>query len=312
MEKNSDSLVITNGRFSLGVAPGLGGSLTHLAWTADGRPEVDLLRRSGAADIASGNPSRLASFVMVPFTNRIDAGRIPLPSSSDPRHAVEVPINRPTQNVAIHGFGRSAPWEVVEATASSLKLTQSFQTAGNPYDYLAEQTFELGQDDVSCRVRVTNRGQAGLPFGIGFHPWFDRTSAATLTLRAAQAFRMDDRDMPLEAMPLETVFGSKNSDGSCTMTIAAKTPFDTPVSGWSGRAIVTWPERKTALTIAGEGALRLVHIFSPKEPAVFCVEPVSHLPDVVNRRHLAAYGDMTLLAPGASMEGSMRLTPQTI
>lgn len=312
MEKNSDSLVITNGRFNMGVAPSLGGSLTHLAWTAEGRPEVDLLRRSGAADIASGNPSRLASFVMVPFTNRIDAGRIPLPSSSDPRHAVEVPINRPTQNAAIHGFGRSAPWKVAEATATRLTLTQSFRDAGNPYEYLAEQTFELSQDDVTCRVRVTNRGREALPFGIGFHPWFDRTPAATLTLRAAQAFRMDERDMPVAAVALETVFGDGPFYGQHTMTIAEKTPFDTPVNGWSGRAIVTWPERKTALTIAGEGALRLVHIFSPKEPAVFCVEPVSHLPDVVNRRHLAAYGDMTLLAPGASMEGSMRLTPQTI
>ena len=312
MEKRSNILVIANSRFSLGVAPDLGGSLTHLGWTAGGRMEVDLLRRAGEAEIATGNPSLLASFVMVPFTNRIDAGRIPLPSGSDPEHVVEVPINRPTQNAAIHGFGRSAPWKVAEATATRLTLTQSFRDAGNPYDYLAEQTFELSHDDVSCRVRVSNRGRVGLPFGIGFHPWFDRTPAATLTLRAAQAFRMDDRDMPLAAVPLDIVFGASVLNGQYAMTIARQTPFDTPVSGWSGSAIVAWPERKTAVTIAGEGALRLVHIFSPKEPAVFCVEPVSHLPDVVNRRHLAAYGDMTLLAPGTSMEGGMRLTPHAI
>jgi aldose 1-epimerase len=304
---------IRNRWFRLGIAPNLGGSIAHLGWIAEGRAEVDLLRRGSAADIASGNPSRLASFVMVPFTNRIDAGRIPLPSASDAGDYVDIPINRPAQYAAIHGFGRLAAWEVTEATSSKLRLTQSFRDAGNPYEYQAEQMFELGQDDVACSVRVTNQGSSALPFGIGFHPWFDRTPAATLTLQARQAFRMDSRDMPLEPVPLKSVFGTRdNSTGIHAMVIERQTPFDTPVSGWSGQALITWPELKTALSLKGEGALTLVHIFSPKQPAVFCVEPVSHMPDVVNRRHLAEFGDMTRLEPGASMEGRMRLTPSAL
>ncbi len=114
MDSQNSVVEITNSRFRLGVAPDLGGSVTHLGWTWDGRAEVDLLRPDSAMDIASRNPSRLASFVMVPFTNRIDAGRIPLPGGSNPGRAVEVPINRPAQNAAIHGFGRLAAWETVE------------------------------------------------------------------------------------------------------------------------------------------------------------------------------------------------------
>ncbi len=194
-----------------------------------------------------------------------------------------------------------------------LRLKQAFREAGNPYDYLAEQTFELGLDDVTCSISVTNLGGTALPFGIGFHPWFDRTPEATLSLRARHAFRMDDRDMPLEPIAVGTIFGDGGtSAGVHAMVIERQTPFDTPVSGWSGSALITWPERKTALSVAGEGALRLVHIFSPREPAVFCVEPVSHMPDVVNRRHLAAHGDMTILEPGASMSGIMRLTPHAL
>lgn len=313
MNEQDTIVEIQNRWFRLGIAPNLGGSITHLGWTSDGRPEVDLLRRGSPADVSSGNPSRLASFVMVPFTNRIDAGRIPLPSASDDDGYVDIPINRPAQNAAIHGFGRLAVWAVAEATSSKLRLTQSFRDAGNPYDYQAEQTFELGQEDVTCSVRVINRGGVALPFGIGFHPWFDRTPTATLTLQARQAFSMDSRDMPLAPVPLKSVFGTRdNSTGIHAMVIERQTPFDTPVSGWSGHALITWPERQTALTLAGEGALKLVHIFSPKEPAVFCVEPVSHMPDVVNRRHLAEFGDMTWLEPSASMEGLMRLTPDAL
>ena len=313
MNEQNTIVEIRNRWFRLGVAPNLGGSITHLGWTAEGRSEVDLLRRSSAADIASGNPSRLASFVMVPFTNRIDAGRIPLLSALDTGGYVGMPINRPAQNAAIHGFGRLAVWELAQSSSSRLKLTQTFRESGNPYDYSAEQIFELNQDDVTCSVRVTNRGGVALPFGIGFHPWFDRTPAATLALHAKQAFQMDPRDMPLEPLPLATVFGDSGTAPSAhSMVIERQTPFDTPVSGWSGQALITWPERQTALTLAGEGALKLVHIFSPSEPAVFCVEPVSHMPDVVNRRHLAEFGDMTLLEPGASMEGRMRLTPDAL
>jgi aldose 1-epimerase len=303
-------LEISNDRFRLGLAPALGGSIVHLTWMTEGRPDIDLMRRGSAEDLASGNPSRLASFVMVPFANRIDAGRIPLASPAEVGASVQVPVTRPAQNVAIHGFGRLAQWHVSEAVASGLKLTQSFHEVGNPYRYDAEQHFELLPDRVICSVRVTNTGAELLPFGIGFHPWFDRTPRSTLTLGATQAFTMDERDMPLAAASMQTIFSASPTDGEHTMAIERQTPFDTPLSGWSGRAVVTWPERSLELTLTGGGAFKLVHIFSPASPAVFCVEPVSHMPDVVNRRHLASHGDMAVLVPGGALAGSMALTPR--
>ena len=98
--------------FRLGVLPRLGASLTHLVWTPPGAAEgaeIDLMRRATPGDIASGNPSRLASFAMVPFTNRIDGGRISFEDERGARQTVQVPINRAAQNAAIHGFGRTAP-----------------------------------------------------------------------------------------------------------------------------------------------------------------------------------------------------------
>ena len=148
-----------------------------------------------------------------------------------------------------------------------------------------------------------------MPFGIGFHPWFDRTPTATVAFTASHAFRMDDRDMPLEAVPAGVMTGSAGQSRDHDFTVTARTPFDTPISDWTGTATITWPERRVALDITSSGAFRLVHIFSPSEPPVFCIEPVSHLPDVINRRHLAGHGDMTLLAPDEMMTGAMRLTP---
>ena len=307
---------ITTGGFRLGVLPGLGGSITHLVWTPSDGPapgaDIDLMRRATEAGIASGNPSNLASFAMVPFTNRIDAGKISFTDGSGHRHAVQVPINRPAQNAAIHGFGRLARWQVAEWTACKVRLTQLFADAGNPYAYAAEQVFALTRTHVECTLGVTNQGATVMPFGIGFHPWFDRTPAATLAFSATHAFRMDARDMPVEAIPAGEFSGCDAHAHAHRFAISARTPFDTPVGGWAGTATITWPEWHAALDISASGAFRLIHIFSPKEPAVFCVEPVSHLPDVINRRHLSGHGDMTLLAPGESMTGMMRLTPRVV
>lgn len=315
-EPQLNILEIANDQFRMAVTPDLGGSIVHLVWTPTGASSeapvaFDLLRRGAREDVASRNPSRLASFVMVPFANRVDGGRIPLASGLGAEH-VYVPINRPTQKAAIHGFGRLSPWRIVEIRPTSLTLVQRFREADNPYDYEAVQTFVVSETRAECAVRVTNRAARAMPFGIGFHPWFQRTPGATLTLGAEHVFRMDDRDMPLAAIGPATVFGDHRIHGRHSMTIAARTPFDTPVGGWPGVATITWPEWGVALDVCGEGALKLAHVFSPSQPEVFCVEPVSHIPDVVNRRHLATYGDMTMLAPGASLEGAMTLTPRRL
>ena len=80
-----------------------------------------------------------------------------------------VPINRPAQNAAIHGFGRAAPWTVAEEGPSRLVLRQSFSAAGIPYAYEAEQIFALSSESSVWTLRVVNRGSAEMPFGIGFH-----------------------------------------------------------------------------------------------------------------------------------------------
>jgi aldose 1-epimerase len=290
---------ISNGVFRLGVVPPFGGCVAYVAWRHPSGGEVDLMRRGDLAGIAGAKPSDLACFPMLPFANRIDGGRIPLPDGS----VVTVPINRSAQNVAIHGFGRDRPWTIEAQAAARLTLAQEFSAPGNPYAYRAEQVFTLSPDAIDCSISVVNTGERVLPFGLGFHPWFERTEQTRLAVNARWAFRMDARSMPLAPIPLASVIGGSDC------VVAARVPFDTPVADWDGNAEIHWPERRTALRIEARGACRLVHIYAPAEQDVLCVEPVSHIPDVVNRRHLAQYGDMAWLPPLGSIAGGMRLRP---
>jgi galactose mutarotase-like enzyme len=94
-----------------------------------------------------------------------------------------------------HGFARNLAWQVAGSTASAATLTlvANDQTrAAFPWDFVVEQTFVVHGASLRLDQRVTNRSDAAMPFGFGFHPYFFVPDAAkrdtTITTRATQAF----------------------------------------------------------------------------------------------------------------------------
>jgi aldose 1-epimerase len=75
-------------------------------------------------------------------------------------------------------------------------------------------------------------------------------------------------------------------------------------------ARITWPG--VALRISADGALgAALQVYAPADRAVLCVEPSSHLPDAPNRpADLAAFGPMTVLAPGQDLTGRITLSAE--
>jgi galactose mutarotase-like enzyme len=61
-----------------------------------------------------------------------------------------------------------------------------------PWDFLVQQTFAVRGTALRIDQRVTNRGDAAMPFGFGFHPYFFVPDAAkrdtSVATRATRAF----------------------------------------------------------------------------------------------------------------------------
>jgi aldose 1-epimerase len=88
---------------------------------------------------------------------------------------------------------------------------------------------------------------------------------------------------------------------------------DEPSFGCRYRAgFVVELEDGLRLGLVASPSLRNLHLCMPASRAVFCVEPVSHVPGVVNRRAFAHLGDMTALAPGEALEGTVVLSPERL
>jgi aldose 1-epimerase len=259
------------GPWSLELAPERGASLTLLQHR--GR---DLLAAQGA-------------FWMLPWCNRLDGGRFPWNGKT-----YDLPVNEAAGN-ALHGLGRDAPWTVEQASDQDVVLVQSLSRP--PFHYAARLQVTLGEAGLAMALSLRNMGAEPCPMGLGWHPWFARPAGCSVHLRAGSAFRTDARSLPVEA------FSTPGLDGGESEWLG----IDRHFAGWTGEAALRRPDLSLHLAAEGDWAGNL-QFFAPEDRPVICLEPVSHVPDVINRPHFAALGSMRVLEPGEAMAGRLVLT----
>lgn len=75
-----------------------------------------------------------------------------------------------------HGFARNMAWDVSEKTddAVALRLVPSDATrAVYPWDFAASYTYRLNGPTLRIEQRFENYSEKPMPFGAGFHPYFE-------------------------------------------------------------------------------------------------------------------------------------------
>lgn len=276
--------------YRLRVDPQHGASLLSAQWQHPNGEWVSLLVPLNQPEAGF----KAGCFVMAPFANRIDGGKFVLDDQT-----VQLPINLPDEGMAIHGFSRNLPWQVMSLTEDQVILTQVVGGEDHAYIYHLEQTISTLPEGFHLSLSIRNEGVKRLPFGFGFHPWFEKTREATLEFSTEGAPQLDACGLPEgESVPV-----SGFEPGHPT-PLSALPLINHCFSGWSTReALIKWPEKQTALILKGEGAIRHLHVFNPQDRAVFCAEPVSHFPDAINRAALGNDRAMTILNPGESLSG---------
>jgi aldose 1-epimerase len=275
------------GDWSAVLLPAQGGAFATLAWRG-----IDLLVPLPTG--ADPNASFCGAFVMAPWANRLDGGRLPVAGTT-----YHLPVNRPADGTAIHGLVRDAPWQVEQAAPARVVLTQATDTTplGIPWRFTARLELLLNGDAAALALRLTNAGAQPFPFGLGWHPFFLRPPGTRLRLHATTLFARDARALPVAAQPTAGVDGDE----------AAYEGLDTHFAGWDGVAAIIRPDCALRLEASGAWA-RNLQIFAPTGSNMFCVEPVSHLPDAPNRPALAAFGPLAMLLPGEHLDARLRLT----
>ena len=265
------------------LLPAQGAAVARLAWR--GRAVLAPL-----PDGADPNATPAGAFVMLPWANRLDEGRIAIDGVPH-----RLPVNHPADRTAIHGLSRDRPWEVAERSAGAALLTQVLDDPALPFRYAAQLRLALTEAGAALDLSVTAQGGRPQPIGLGWHPWFARPPGTRLAFEARWRCRHDARQLPVAAEP----FGRLDGDET------AYAGLDTHFAGWDGRATLRHPDGTLfRLTATGAWAANL-QVYAPPALQVLCVEPMSHVPDAPNRPALAPLGAMAVLRPGESLEGRL-------
>ncbi|KFC65802.1 Aldose 1-epimerase [Bosea sp. LC85] len=288
-------IVLSGHGYSLAVNPDYGANLTGLSWRHPAGADIEILRGCSDEALQPGLPSPVGCFPLAPFANRIDGGVF---EHAGRRHIL--PMNRPEENVAIHGLSRFEPFEVVSQGEGSIALLHRHRGEVFAYDLLQEVAIE--RDGVVIRLEATNRG-AAMPFGIGLHPFFRQEAGARLRLTAAVRSQSDKRYLPLRFVAARTE--PDFTEGSDLERLGG---FDAHYACWKPRiAILERPWADVAVAVSARGTFTNLHLFVGPDCDFVCIEPVSHVPDVHNRRKLEQFGDLAVLETGAVTAGEMRI-----
>lgn len=285
-----ETLSLSDGDLTLELLPDLGAAVAALRHR--GR---DVLRPTppGASD-----PLETAAFALVPFANRIANGSFRVGGRE-----VRIGRNAPGQAHPLHGHGWRRPWQVQTAARDRAALAYEHAPDSWPWRYAATQTLTLRAACLEVGLSVENRDSTPMPAGLGWHPYFHKGPDTVLAARVEGVWLTDG-----QMLPVRLAEGTRFGHWERGDRVARAELIDHCHTGWAGTARILLPGQRLRLTLTGSAALRWLHVYSPPEQEFFCVEPVSQMPDAVNRPEPAAITGLTLLAPGERLDARVTLT----
>jgi aldose 1-epimerase len=284
----ADVITLLHGDDRCELYPRIGGSIA--GWTVDGQ---QMFRAANAAGIAARDALGMASFPLVPYSNRIAQGRFEWNGS-----LITLARNFPPEPHSIHGVGFQSPWLCAERTDSSAVLTLIHEpNAGWPWPFEARQRITLAGGELVLKLRAVNSGSHPAPLAFGHHPYFP-LPGAHLTFCAAGVWLKGDDDLPREQ-----VAPSGQFDFSRAAPVE-RADIDHCFTGWSGPARIEWQDQPLALEISGSPELSAAVVYVRSGVDGFCFEPVPHINNALNLRGYEP--PIPIVAPGGTFSAGIR------
>lgn len=283
-------LTLSAGESSLVVAPESGAGI--VGWMVGDTP---ILRRALPMAVVGGNSHAMGCFPLLPYANRIANGIFHWRGRD-----YRLKLNFGDHPHAIHGIGWQRSWHVERVSGVSVTLSLGHRPDESwPFAFDAAVTYTLDQAGLTVAMRLTNRHDEPAPVGLGIHPYFPKVSDAALRFDASGAWRNGPNALPVGHGAPEPEWRHE------TPRPVAMSRLDNCFTGWTGPVdVIAGP---ASMRIEASGAFGNLQVFTPSWADFFCAEPVTHIPDAINRPELPAGQAMQTLAPGVSIDALVRL-----
>ncbi len=287
-------LTLQAGESSLVLAPEIGGAIVGWSFGA-----VPLLRRPHPNAIVDRKVHGFGCFPLMPFSNRIAYGQFRWDGTNH-----TMPRNLGDHPHTIHGVGWQSTWQLAAASATSAVLTLHHDAVGPqanhwPFAFTAEQHFTLSQSALRIGLALTNQQPHPAPAGLGLHPYFPRAGTPTLRFKAKQVWLNDATMLPVKCVDVPPQW-----DHATGQQIGSA-PLDNCYTDWDGRASIRWEADGHSLHVEADEPFGHLIVYTPPGQDFFCLEPVSHMTDAINRMDSVSGHGLRVLAPGDTLRGTI-------
>lgn len=280
------TLQLTAGPSRLTLVPEAGGAIA--AWRIGSQP---MFHETGIAAAPGWDPLAMASFPLVPYSNRIAGGAFVWEGITH-----RLPPNRAGFAHPLHGVGWLRPWTVAECGDAHAVLRYEHRgDADWPWTFCAEQRFELSPTGLTVDLAATHLGTIDAPLAIGMHPYFD-AAGAHLQFAAERFWHTGADRLPERATSPDVA-----ADFAAGRAVAGH-ELDNGYDGWDGRAAIWWDNRPLGLATLSD--LSCAVVYTPADTGFFCFEPVPHSNNALNLGGEAQA--MPVVAPGETFSAHVR------
>jgi len=287
MTADRSHLYLENGALRAAVCPAAGGSL--------GRFEAgnqSMLRR--AANLDTSDPLEMACYPLIPFASRVANARFRFGGRN-----VTLTPDVLSDPHALHGLGWRRPWDVLEASSRQAVLGFTHEGAGWPWSFEARQSFTLDETALTIAISIENKAETAMPAGLGLHPFFSGRLTAKLTGDLPHIWEANAQCLPTHRIDVTAPRNFSHGRRIAPLTL------DHCFAGGTGPLDIEWENRPLTLRMVRSDTSHTV-IYTPQAHDFFCVEPVSHMPNALNRPEPADITGLRSLAPGEAMQLSCR------
>jgi aldose 1-epimerase len=248
----------------------------------------------------------IAAYPLIPYANRVANGRFSFDGA-----AFQLGLNFAGHPHSLHGNAWMRAWRVVSADRSHVHVALDHAPVGSlaaqwPFAYHAEIIYELDETGLSVEISVRNDDTRPFPAGIGLHPYVARDDDTVLQFEADTVWRNG-----ADALPVAREAVSHHWDFSKPRVVGG-VRIDECYAGWVGTAEVQWPAANLRMVVESGLPFDHVQLYTPPGRDFFGLEPVSNMPDAINRMDEVADNGMRILAPGDVLEGEIRFEFSTL
>jgi aldose 1-epimerase len=264
--------------------------------------DFQLLRPVADFRLEAEHGRAVGGYPLIPYANRIANGRFSFGGED-----FQLGLNFAGHPHALHGNAWMRVWTVLSADDRRAVIGLDHRPPADPvsqwpYAYHAELAFSLDESGLTVAMSVRNDDARPFPAGMGLHPYVARHAGTTLQFDADTVWRNGDDALPVarEAVAHHWDFSRARAMDSSAI--------DECYAGWGGAATVVWPESGLSLGIESGPPFDHIQLYTPPGHAYFGLEPVSNMPDAINRMDDVSDNGLRVLAPGETLAGSIRFT----